>query len=401
MTNPTVHSGRWTRDDRAESIYQYLPIEVPDGAAGLEVTLSYDASAGVIDMGCTGPDGFRGWSGGARSRYAITPERATPGYLAGRLEGGTWHVILGLHRVGPEGVDYEVRASVGTAEVETPRPVPLPPDRPPRRDLPAPQGMRWYAGDFHAHTLHSDGSLEVAELAALAVREGLDFLAVTDHNTTSHFAELPTMSSRYGIALVPGQEVTTDTGHANAFGHIDWVDFRNHGQTWVDHVAQRGGLLSINHPLAADCAWRYPLQRRPRLAEVWHSSWFDTRWGAPISWWQAWDLATIPIAGSDFHKPDEGKMVGTPTTWVLAEDDSVDAILAAVQAGRTAITAQRAAPALLRIDGELLALDADGTLLVDRVGRRTAIRGDRARLPAAEGPYRIDDHEGGVVAICS
>ena len=49
-------------------------------------------------------------------------------------------------------------------------------------------GHEWLAGDFHSHTVHSDGSLEVVELAALAAERGLDLLAVTDHNTISHHA---------------------------------------------------------------------------------------------------------------------------------------------------------------------------------------------------------------------
>ncbi|MGI8696446.1 MAG: hypothetical protein ACR2JQ_07320, partial [Mycobacteriales bacterium] len=57
-----VHSGLFTVDDRAGSMLHYLPVDVPPGAQGIEVTLSYDSSAGVLDLGCFGPAGFRGWS---------------------------------------------------------------------------------------------------------------------------------------------------------------------------------------------------------------------------------------------------------------------------------------------------------------------------------------------------
>jgi len=52
----TIHSGRFERDDRAASIYHYLPFEVPAGTSGVEVTLDYDRSAGVLDLGCVGAD---------------------------------------------------------------------------------------------------------------------------------------------------------------------------------------------------------------------------------------------------------------------------------------------------------------------------------------------------------
>src|SRR5690606_7412573 len=97
--------------------------------------------------------------------------------------------------------------------------------RPPRRRLPADARHSWLACDLHAHTVHSDGVLGRAELAAAAVIAGLDVLAITDHNTVSHHPGLTEIGHRYGLTLLPGQEVTTDRGHANAFGPIPWVDF--------------------------------------------------------------------------------------------------------------------------------------------------------------------------------
>ncbi|MGI8695213.1 MAG: CehA/McbA family metallohydrolase [Mycobacteriales bacterium] len=417
-----VHSGRFTLDDRARSILHYLPVDVPPGAQGIEVTLSYDSSAGVLDLGCFGPAGFRGWSGGARDHYAITAAAATPGYLPGELEEGTWQVALGLHRVGPAGVEFEVRARIAGVAVEPPGPPPPTPQRPPPRGLPAPGGMRWLAGDLHAHTVHSDGDRTIDELACLGVEAGLDFLAVSDHNTTSHHPFLAAVSRRHGITLIPAQEVTTDIGHANAFGDIGWIDFRRSAEHWATDTEGRGGLLSINHPLAADCAWRRPMRGRPPLAEVWHWSWLDTRWGGPIAWWQAWGagstadrrgdagaLAT-PVGGSDFHSSREGRPLGVPTTWVLAaaDDGAADpdgrcaAVLAGLAAGRTAITADRAAPAVLRLGAEIVVLDAADTLLVDATGQRTAVRGKRFRLDATDRPssgWYVERHDGGVVAL--
>ncbi|HEY2175532.1 MAG TPA: hypothetical protein VGH85_17125, partial [Mycobacteriales bacterium] len=81
MPDQVVHSGRFTRDDRAASIQHYLPVDVPADVDGLEVTLSYDRDAGVLDLGCLDPTGFRGTSGGARDRFVIGTTAATPGYL--------------------------------------------------------------------------------------------------------------------------------------------------------------------------------------------------------------------------------------------------------------------------------------------------------------------------------
>ena len=77
------HSGRWTLEDRFASPWQYLPVEVPDGACGLRAELEYERSGAVLDLGCIGRRGFRGWSGGARRSFVITRDAATPGYLPG------------------------------------------------------------------------------------------------------------------------------------------------------------------------------------------------------------------------------------------------------------------------------------------------------------------------------
>jgi hypothetical protein len=396
-----VHRGTWRPDDRAESMYRYLPVDVPTGARRLTVTLEYDGSAGVLDLGCFGPDGaFRGWSGGARSTFTIAADRATPGYLPGPLDPGTWQVILGLHRVPPRGLAWTVSA-------DTTGPLPDPvaaagapaPMRPPSRHLPAPSGLTWLAGDLHAHTVHSDGALTVPELAALAAGNGLDFLAVTDHNTVSHHGELAAAAAAAGVLLVPGQEVTTDRGHANAFGDIGWVDFRRPARDWVSIVDSRGGLLSVNHPLGGDCAWLHRLDTRPPLAEVWHSGWWDRTWTAPLAWLIAWGIDTVPVGGSDFHTPDQPQRLGQPTTWVACAERSADGVLAGLAAGRVAVTESPSGPALLRVDGDLVAVDADGALLVDSGGRRRLVRADRAVFPAGPGPHWLEDGRAQVLAL--
>jgi hypothetical protein len=411
----TVHRGRWTPDDWATEVNRFLPVTVQPGTAGLTVRLDYPRDTGVLDLGCWGPAGFRGWSGGARDHFTVAADWATPGYLPGELEPGEWQVLLRLHRIPPEGLDFELVATTTTTRPDRPAPpaAPPPPSRPPRRPVPVVDGMRWLAGDLHSHTVHSDGVSTVPELAALAAARGLDFLAVTDHNTVSHHPELPAAAATYGITLVPGQEVTTDRGHANVFGPVRWVDFRQPADEWLVAAERDGGLMSINHPLGADCAWRQPLRTRPRLAEVWHSGWWDRTWGAPLAWAQAWRPDTVPVGGSDFHRPGDDGLPGEPTTWVLVGGDTgsgadgpadpvaVLDVLGALRVGRTAISAGPAAAALLRIGDELLALDADGTVLVYPDGARRVVRGDRVRLPAAEnGLHFLESHRTEVIAIC-
>ena len=397
---------RWTPDDRVGSRYHYLTVEVPAGARSLRVRLSYDRTAGLLDLGCLGPAGFRGWSGSARDGFVIAPDAATPGYLPGELEPGPWSIVIGLARVPAEGLAYEITAQTGRFSPEPPRPVPPVPQRPPPRVLPARPGWRWLAGDLHSHTVHSDGALTVDELACFATGRGLDFLAVTDHNTVSHHASLPGGGTRAGICLLPGQEVTTPYGHANAFGRIRWVDFREPPDGWFDAVERQGGLLSVNHPIAGDMSWLHPMRRRPPLVEVWHWSWLDLRWTTPLAWWFAWDPAAVPVGGSDWHRPGGGAPVGQPTTWVECPNDvepadprTPAAVLDGLRAGRVAISAWRDGPALLRLGDEFVAVDAAGSTVIGPDGPRARVRSARVHLPAAPGCHRLVDDSGATVAL--
>ncbi len=406
MARVTRHRGRWTLADQVASAWQYLPVEVPPGACGLRVELAYDHSAAVLDLGCLGPAGFRGWSGGARRSFVITSGAATPGYLAGELEPGRWQVMLGLYQVPPGGVAYRVPAEISSRPGElAPAPAPAPPPplpdagRPPARVLPAAAGRRWLAGDLHTHTVHSDGQQTVPALARYAASLGLDFVAVTDHNTVSHHRELPGAAARYGITLLPGQEVTTPGGHAGALGDVGWVDFREPADEWLACTRRAGGLLSVNHPIGGQLSWTLPMRERPPLAEVWHWSWLDRRWTAPLAWWLAWDPAAIGVGGSDWHRPGDDAPPGTPTTGVECESGEPGAVLSALGQGRVAISASRDGPVLLRTGRDLVAVDAEGTILVGPDGPRARVQRARESFPAAAGCHRLVDDAGATLAL--
>jgi len=396
----------WTIEDRCASAWHYLPFDVPPGAAALRVDLDYDASGAVLDLGCLGPAGFRGWSGGARRSFVITAWSATPGYLPGELEPGTWQVVIGLHQIPPAGAPYrvvtEVAGRAGRLEPGA-RDEPVPPaaDRPAPRALPGADGMRWLAGDLHAHTVHSDGVMTVPELARFAAGRGLDFLAVTDHNTVSHHRELPGAAARHGIVLLPGQELTTDRGHANALGELPWVDFREPPDAWLEATRRGGGLLSVNHPYGGQVSWTAPMRQRPPLIEVWHWSWLDLRWTAPLSWWLAWHPGATAVGGSDWHRPGSDAPPGSPTTWVLSQAAEPAAVLGAIAAGRVAVSASRDGPVLLRVDGELVAVGAEGAILVGPDGPKARVRGQLARFPGDPGPHRLADPAGATLALAN
>ena len=117
-----------TQDDQNVQRYYGVPFDL-SGAESVEVKIDFDDSVAVVDLGCEDSRHWRGWSGGARKRFVISREAATPGYLPGELPDGTWSVILGLHRIPAEGITVEVEiSSPAVGRVESPPPPPPVPD---------------------------------------------------------------------------------------------------------------------------------------------------------------------------------------------------------------------------------------------------------------------------------
>lgn len=66
--------------------------------------------------------------------------------------------------------------------------------------------------DLHAHTTVSDGTESPTRLMAQAAVAGLWGIALTDHDSTSGWAEAATAVTETGVVLIPGMELSTREG---------------------------------------------------------------------------------------------------------------------------------------------------------------------------------------------
>jgi len=62
--------------------------------------------------------------------------------------------------------------------------------------------------DLHSHTTASDGTLSPAALVRRARDQGVDVLAITDHDVTDGLAAAQATATEVGLTLVPGVEVS-------------------------------------------------------------------------------------------------------------------------------------------------------------------------------------------------
>ncbi|MEV4704338.1 CehA/McbA family metallohydrolase [Actinoplanes sp. NPDC049316] len=188
-------------------------------------------------------------------------------------------------------------------------------------------------------------------LRPAARRAGLDFVAVTEHNTADTHAEWAALAGD-DLLVILGPEATTTTGLWLALGlppgHVvDWRygvrDDRIDEQVRAVHRA--GGLCVVAHPHAPypSGVFMFPFEGFD-VIEVWNGLWAsDLPWDADneaaLAEWGRHLGAGVrtgdwrPAMGnSDTHLRDQ---IAVPHTVVLAGERSADAILAAIRAGRS------------------------------------------------------------------
>lgn len=376
--------------------YRAAPFAVPPGVARITVEFDYNGKEqkSVIDLGLLGPDGtLRGWSGGNKRVFTVSGVDATPSYQPTQTVAGEWALLLGVPNMRSGATaDYTARVWLSRSLHAANEPALL--------RAPLATGTRWYRGDLHAHTGHSDGSCASAAgtrekvpcplfLTAQAARaRKLDFLAITEHNTVSHANAIRELQPWLDdLLLMPARELTTFHGHANLFGTMAPLDFRKAaaGKPGLDGMlnaaAALGGVLSLNHPVRPSgeqcmgCGWEQETDMRlVHAMEVVNGPDAGTQWSG-IPFWTAQlqrGLRITAIGGSDNHRPDQkdrgGGALGSPTTVVYAPELSQLALLNAVRAGHVFIDVTGSGERVLELRA--------------RAGGHTAMMGDALAAPA-------------------
>ena len=118
---------------------------------------------------------------------------------------------------------------------------------------------KWYKGNTHTHTTHSDGDSTPAEVVKWYKEHKYHFLVLSDHN---YLTRVDGMNSIYGaeekFLLIPGEEVTD--GFEDKPIHVNGLNINEmvppqHGTSVVDTlqnnvnaIRRAEGVPHINHP---------------------------------------------------------------------------------------------------------------------------------------------------------
>jgi len=201
---------------------------------------------------------------------------------------------------------------------------------------------RFFRGDCHCHTLHSDGIGTVRESAEMARAAGLDFLFVTDHWGVTQAPEC----RREGVWV--GQEPGAQHHHLGILG-LDHA-FRPTADLAADMAAVRrlGGTVFIPHPAGWWPKVVYTQERRealwtlpaPFLTEVINGAAnlvtaFDYTDEMAVALWDELLMSGRRIhamGNSDAHSPHA---IGIVWNGVLAPRGDQAAIRSALSAGHS------------------------------------------------------------------
>lgn len=74
--------------------------------------------------------------------------------------------------------------------------------------------------DLHCHTNISDNSMTIDEVVALAARNGVTHLAITDHDTTMGLEYAANVGQQLGVKIVPGIEISAYDFKRGCRAHI-------------------------------------------------------------------------------------------------------------------------------------------------------------------------------------
>lgn len=139
--------------------------------------------------------------------------------------------------------------------------------------------------DLHTHSTHSDGLESVTEVFRAAREEGVEVLALTDHDTTAGWDDAREISLELGIEFIPGIEVTTRAHVSGSDGTVH--KFGVHMLAYLPNPEHPGLVSTLSESVAS---------REVRLREIVEKVGvdFDLEWD---------DVATMIHEGATFGRP--------------------------------------------------------------------------------------------------
>ncbi|MFW6117383.1 MAG: CehA/McbA family metallohydrolase [Thermoproteota archaeon] len=204
--------------------------------------------------------------------------------------------------------------------------------------------------DLHVHTSCSyDSLIDPEDLIFYAKRQGLNGVAVTDHDTMEGLSKV---SQTKDFLIIPGLEISSLKGHIVGLNINKMVPPKLGVQETVDRIHEAGGIAVACHPFSL---FRDRLKEEINgqfdAIEIINSSAFPFHYSVRYSRRIASRLGIPGVAGSDAHY---GPEIGTGYT-VLDAECKVESVINAIKKGNCSPQGT-AIPLSTRLKRELLVL---------------------------------------------
>lgn len=164
--------------------------------------------------------------------------------------------------------------------------------------------------DLHVHTAHSACSafLPVRNIEKIALRRGLDGVAITDHNTIEGALELKSLARQ--ITVIVAEEIRTREGEIIGYFLSEKIPAGLPVRETIQEIRRQGGLVSVPHPFDTLRTSRItPEALEVIISDVDMLETFNSRdvFQKPDLQFieKSKGLGVVPVAGSDAHQPWE------------------------------------------------------------------------------------------------
>lgn len=109
--------------------------------------------------------------------------------------------------------------------------------------------------ELHSHTYYSqgekvfyDGTCSPEDMIRHAKSLGIGALGITDHDSIKGAEEGKKLEKKYGIIIIPGEEITTNDGHCLALGINERIKPGLEIEETIDAIHTQGGIAISPHP---------------------------------------------------------------------------------------------------------------------------------------------------------
>lgn len=101
--------------------------------------------------------------------------------------------------------------------------------------------------DIHVHSKYSqDGILEIKDIVKATTKEGLNGIAITDHNTIKGGIKAREYAPEV-FKIIIGSEVKTDRGEITGLFLQEEINSRNYYKV-IDDIKEQDGIIIVPHP---------------------------------------------------------------------------------------------------------------------------------------------------------